>query len=92
MTQENPARLRNLPGTMADTAVETMKTTPASMDEVLAKRAKLLDEKAERAEVRRVRALKLGNQREAEGAKRTVEEALDGARRLRAKIEECPSV
>jgi hypothetical protein len=56
------------------------------MEEVYAKRAKLLDEKAERAEVRRVRALKLGNKREAEGAKRTAEEALDSARRLRAQI------
>ena len=64
-----------------------MKTTPNSMEEVFAKRARLLDEKAVRAEVRRVRAMKIGNKREADGAKRTVEDAQDGARRLRAKIE-----
>ena len=65
-----------------------MKTTSTRMDEVYAKRAKLLDEKAARAEVRRTRALKLGNQREADGARKTVEEAQDSARRLRAKIGE----
>jgi hypothetical protein len=58
------------------------------MAAVYAKRAKQFDEKAERAEVRRVRALELGNQREAEGAMRTIEDALDSARRLRAQIEE----
>jgi len=61
-----------------------MRTTPASKDEVAAKRARLLDEKAARAEIRRVRALQLGNQREADGAKRTIEEANAAARRLRA--------
>jgi len=63
-----------------------MKTTPTRMDEVLAKRAKLFDAMAERAEVRKVRALKLGNQREADGAKQTIKEAHDSARRLRAHI------
>ncbi|MBU0690238.1 MAG: hypothetical protein KJ831_08115 [Candidatus Eisenbacteria bacterium] len=63
-----------------------MRTTPTRMDEIFAKRAKLLDAKAERAETRRARALKLGNQREADGAKQTAEEAHDGARRLRASI------
>jgi hypothetical protein len=63
-----------------------MRTAPTRMGEVFAKRAKLLDEKAARAEVRRARALKLGNQREADGAKQTAEEAHDNARRLRAKI------
>ena len=61
-----------------------MKTTTAKMEEVFAKRAKLLDERAARAEVRRVRALSLGNQREADGAKRTIEEVEAAARRLRA--------
>ena len=45
-----------------------------------------MDEKAERAKVRRDRALKLGNQREANGARQTMEDALESARRLRAKI------
>ena len=57
----------------------------------MAKRARLLDEKAERAEIRRIRALKLGNQREADGAKRTIEDAQDSARRLRAKIDSIES-
>jgi hypothetical protein len=56
------------------------------MDEVYAKRAKLYEEMAARANVRRARALKLGNQREAEGAKITASEALASARRLRAQI------
>ena len=60
--------------------------TPAKMEEVFTKRAKLLDERAERAEVRSVRALKLGNQREADGAQRTVDEAKAGARKLRSQI------
>ena len=64
-----------------------MRTSSASMEQIFAKRALLLDEKVERAKVRRARALKLGNQREAEGAKRTIEESRDSARRLRAKIE-----
>ena len=65
-----------------------MRTSLANSEEVLTKRAKLLDEKAARAEVRRQRALDLGNQREADGAKRTIEEAKAGARRLRAQIAE----
>ncbi|MFH0908486.1 MAG: hypothetical protein V1929_06975 [bacterium] len=56
------------------------------MDEVFAKRAKLFDAMAKRAEVRRMRALKLGNHREAEGAKLTIADAHDSARRLRASI------
>jgi hypothetical protein len=56
------------------------------MDLIYAKRAKLYDEMAARAEVRRARALKLGNQREADGARITVNEALANARRLRAQI------
>lgn len=63
-----------------------MKREPPNRDKAFAKRAKLLDEQAERAEIRRVRALKLGNQREAEGAMRTIEEALTSAQNLRAKI------
>ena len=56
------------------------------MDEVLAKRAALFDAMAARAKIRRARALKLGNRREADGAKLTAEEAHDSARRLRASI------
>ncbi len=63
-----------------------MRTSPANSEEVIAKRAKLLDEKAERAEVRRVRALEAGNKREADGAVRTIEEARASAKRLRAQI------
>ena len=63
-----------------------MRATPTRMDAVFAKRAKLFDEMAERANVRRARALKLGNRREAEGAKLTAMEAHDSARRLRASI------
>jgi hypothetical protein len=65
-----------------------MRNTSANQGAVFAKRAKLLDEMAERAEVRRVRALKLGNQREADGAKKTIEESQESARRLRAQISE----
>jgi hypothetical protein len=60
------------------------------MDEVLAKRAKVYDAMAARAEIRRVRALKLGNRREAEGAKITIADAHDSARRLRAGIGKKP--
>ena len=63
-----------------------MRTTPTHIGEVFAKRARLLEEKAERAEVRRARALELGNQREADGAMKTAEESHDSARRLRAQI------
>ncbi|MBN1270339.1 MAG: hypothetical protein JXB04_12180 [Kiritimatiellae bacterium] len=63
-----------------------MRTTPASKKEVFARRAKLLDEMAERAAVRRDRALKLGNQREADGAKKTIKDSRASARRLRAQI------
>ena len=61
-----------------------MRTTPASKGEVFAKRAKLLDEMVERAEVRRDRALKLGKQREVDGAKKTIKDSRASARRLRA--------
>ena len=64
-----------------------MKTIPSKMGEVFAKRAKLLDEKVARAEIRMARALRLGNQREAEGAKKTIEESRETARRLRAQID-----
>jgi hypothetical protein len=63
-----------------------VKTLPSRLNAVYARRAALLEEKAERAKVRRARALKLGNLREAEGARQTAEEAYDSARRLRAKI------
>jgi hypothetical protein len=56
------------------------------MDEIFLKRAKLFDEMADRADIRRARALKLGNRREAEGAKLTALEAHDSARRLRASV------
>ncbi|MBU0678653.1 MAG: hypothetical protein KJ626_11110 [Verrucomicrobia bacterium] len=65
-----------------------MKNTPANMAKVFAKRATLLDEQAARADIRRARALKLGNQREADGAKRTAEDARHSARLYRAKIEQ----
>ena len=48
------------------------------------KRDQLCDEQAARAQVRKTRALKLGNQREADGATRTIEEAKSNAKRLRA--------
>lgn len=61
-----------------------MKATPARMKEIFAKRAKMYDGIAARAELRRARALKLGNIREAEGAKNTAMDAMESARRLRA--------
>ena len=63
-----------------------MGNNPTNTSEYYAKQAKLLDERAERAEVRRARALKLGNTREADGAMRTIEEAQQGARQFRAQI------
>ena len=67
-----------------------MKKNRINMDQLFAKRAKLFDEQAVRAEVRRVRALSLGNQREADGAVRTIAEAQESARMLRVKIGQSP--
>ena len=59
-------------GVRANSTGHVKPRSSTRMDEVLAKRAKLFDAMAARAEVRRVRALKLGNVREAEGAKMTI--------------------
>ncbi len=65
-----------------------MRTAPAKQEAAFEKRAKLLDEMVVRAKVRRARALQLGNEREAIGAKRTIDESRHSARRLRAMIDE----
>ena len=56
------------------------------MDEALARRATQCDEMAARAKVRQKRALEQGNQREADGAARTIKEAQYTAAKLRAQI------
>lgn len=56
------------------------------MNALLAKRAALCDERIQRAEVRRVRALDNGNQWEADGAARTIEDAQHSAAQLRAQM------
>jgi len=61
-----------------------MRNTSVNNRELNLKRAQLCDEQAARAQVRKTRALKLGNQREADGATRTIEEAKSNAKRLRA--------
>lgn len=63
-----------------------MKTKHADTDELIEKRATKCDERAARAEVRRLRALDNGIQREADGAVRTIEEARNEAAQLRAQI------
>ena len=63
-----------------------MKKKQAEMDEQIEKSAIKCDERAERAEVRRLRAHRLGIQREEDGAARTIEEAQHEAAQLRAQI------
>ena len=63
-----------------------MNRKPANTDASIAKRAALCDEQAQRAEMRRLRALDVGNQIEADGATRTIEEAVSCAARLRAQV------
>ena len=63
-----------------------MKKKQVDMNALLAKRAALCDERIQRAEVRRVRALDNGNQWEADGAARTIEDAQYSAAQLRAQM------
>jgi len=63
-----------------------MKNKPANNNALLEKRAAQADARAERAEVRRLRALDKGNQSEADGAVRTIEDAKYTAARLREQI------
>lgn len=63
-----------------------MKKKSVDTNALLAKRAILCDERAQRAEVRRVRALGLGNQREADGAARTIKDAHYTAAQIRAQM------
>lgn len=74
------------PGPLEPWRKEKVIASTRNMPEYWAKQAKLQDERAARAEIRRVRALKMGNKQEAEGAVRTIAEAKDAARHLRAKI------
>jgi len=64
-----------------------MRSTAVNKNEMYLKRAQLCDEQAERAQVRKTRALKLGNQREADGAARTIADAKENAKWLRSKVE-----
>lgn len=63
-----------------------MRKKPANSNELIEKRAAQCDARAERAEVRRRRALERGAQNEADGAMRTIEEAKYTAARLRAQL------
>lgn len=63
-----------------------MRNSPVNKNEVYAKRAVLFDQQAARAEVRRARAVKLGNKREADGAVKTIQDAKESAQRLRELI------
>lgn len=63
-----------------------MRKRPADSDELIEKRAAQCDARAERAEVRRLRALERGAHNEAEGAMRTIEEAKYTAARLRSQL------
>jgi hypothetical protein len=63
-----------------------MKKKPIDTDENIEKRAAQFDARAQRAEVRRLRALERGVQSEADGAMRTIEEAKYSAARLRAQL------
>lgn len=63
-----------------------MKKKPIDTDENIEKRAAQFDARAQRAEVRRLRALERGVQSEADGAVRTIEEAKYSAARLRSQL------
>jgi len=63
-----------------------MRSTAINKNEQFLKRAQLCDEQAARAQVRKTRALKLGNQREADGATKTIAEAKENAKWLRSKV------
>ena len=63
-----------------------MRRKSADSDELIEKRAAQCDARAERAEVRRKRAIERGAHNEAEGALRTIEEAKYMAARLRSQL------
>lgn len=63
-----------------------MKQSDRNSDALLLKRAKDFDAAAARAEVRRLRAVSNGSQREADGARNTIAEAEANARHLRSQI------
>jgi hypothetical protein len=63
-----------------------MNKNQTKTDESIEKLAIKCDERAARAEVRRLRALERGVQREADGAVRTIEEARSEAAQLRVQI------
>ena len=65
-----------------------MRAKPRNMAVYLDKQAVLQDKRAERAEVRRLRAKRLGNKREMEGAMRTIADAKASAKMLRMRISE----
>ena len=64
----------------------SMRNTSKNSNELLARRADACDAQVERAKVRKARAMKLGNQREVDGAIKTIKDCKENAKWLRAKI------
>ena len=84
-SRKSPLFMQDKPGTQVYKRTVMVKKH-TDTDELFEKRATECDGRANRAEVRRLRALGRGVQREVDGAVRTIEEARNEAAQFRAQI------